>query len=115
MPDLRLQFPLYKCFLVLAAYAAALGVLSQLGRPGIILALVVGTAASALILAIQTKNDLLSMFLAGAGGLIGGFFGLLFCPPVVNRYTIADAVRDGVILTIATIAGAVLFSWASKR
>lgn len=69
-----MQFPLYKLFLVLAAYALALGVLSPLGSGGIVLGMLIGTEVSAIIL-ISRKGNLDSIVAVAFGSLLGAAIG----------------------------------------
>lgn len=53
------------------------------------------------------------------GSLIGAFFADLFFVPAAAysaiRYDTAQAMRDCIVLSLGTLGGALLFSWASKR
>jgi hypothetical protein len=112
----RLQYPLHKLFLILAAYAAALGVTSYLGDTGIAIGLGIATAAGALILAVRGRKDVLAVVVAASGSVIGALLAyVVLCPPALLRYTTTDAVREGVTMEIGAIAGGVLFSWGARR
>jgi predicted membrane protein len=70
-----MKIPLYKLFLIQAAYAIALGAFRRLGTVGIVSGLVVGTALSGLILLVR-KDGIQSFLTVGMGSIIGGFLGL---------------------------------------
>lgn len=69
-----MKIPLYKLFLIQAAYAIALGAFCRLGMTGIVSGLVVGTALSGLILLVR-KDNFDSVVAVGLGSIVGGFFG----------------------------------------
>ena len=64
------------------------------------------------------KNSLtVQVVITAIGGLIGVFFASIFCPQDLlhGRYSLGDFFRDWIILSIGTVLGGLLFSWASKR
>ena len=110
------QFPLYKLFLVVAVYAAALGAFSHLGSVGIMFAALVGTAGSLLVIAIRDWRGFVSSAIVAVGSLVGGLFAEFFVAAArVSPYTIKDGALDCVVMAVGAILGGLLFSWASKR
>ena len=73
----RFQFSIRKLLLIVAVYAAAFGALSHLGAVGVVLAVVIGTSLSGLIVFLR-KESVGSAAAVAAGSLIGAFFGFAF-------------------------------------
>jgi hypothetical protein len=70
-----MKIPLYKLFLIQAAYAIALGSCCRLGAVGIVSGFVIGTALSGLILLV--RRDTIGLVVnVGAGSIVGGFLGV---------------------------------------
>ncbi|NLS91122.1 MAG: hypothetical protein GXX96_02940 [Planctomycetaceae bacterium] len=113
---MRLQVPLYKLFVIVAVWAGALGAFSYQGTSGLIIAALLGTVGTLLVMAIHGRREYLSSVIVAIGSVIGAFFALvLLVPPVVNRYGSTDALRDWMLMSVGAIVGGVLFSWARKR
>ena len=114
---MRFQFPLYKMFLITAAYAVAFSAFSRLGAVGAIIATFVGTLLSLVILAVRSKKDILAGGIAAIGSSVGIFFASLLAPVGLRLrpYGPVDGLQDWAILSAGAILGAILFSWASKR
>jgi hypothetical protein len=114
---LRFQFPLYKLFLILAVWAAALGALVRFGIMGIAIAALLGAECSLLIIAIRDRKALVSAFIVATGSMIGVIFasGLLPAPISSSRHDATDYIGELVIVSVGAVIGGVFFSWASKR
>ncbi len=113
---MRFQFWPIRLLLIVAVYAVAFGAFSYLGIVGIVIAAVIGTAGSVMVLAIRDKKAVFSSGIVAVGSLVGAFFANLFgVPAIINRYTITDCVRDCIVMAIGALLGGLLFSWASKR
>jgi hypothetical protein len=69
----RFQFPLYKLFLVMAAYAVSFAVFGSHEKWQIVIASWVGTAVGGWILAARTSTELLRSLIALVGALVGGY------------------------------------------
>jgi hypothetical protein len=109
----RFQFPVYKMFLIVAAYAVAFRMSVGMGIFGAVLALWVGTAGSLLIVAIRSKKDVLVAIRGGLGGMIGWCFGLMLTP-MYMRFTVQNQITVTVIQSACVLVGVLLLSGASK-
>lgn len=69
-----MQFPLYKIFLIVAAFALSLGVLSPFGIVETVFGFIIGSLISAIIL-ISQKKDLIRIFGVALGSLLGAAMG----------------------------------------
>lgn len=115
---LRVPIPLYKMFLLAAAYLAAFATFLNLGGVGLLLGLLVGTASGGVILVIHNKKDLISAVIVAFGSLLGAFIPYLTVESslgLYHRYTLADLAWDCFKVSIGAVVGGLFFSWASKR
>jgi hypothetical protein len=69
-----MKIPLYKLFLIQAAYAIPLAAFCRLGPEGIVSGLIVGTGLSGLILLIR-RDNIRSALKVGVGSIVGVYFG----------------------------------------
>jgi len=69
-----MKIPLYKLFLIQAAYAIALGAFCRRGVVGIVDAIAIGTALGGLVLLVR-RDSVQSVLTVGMGSILGGFFG----------------------------------------
>jgi hypothetical protein len=104
------QFPLHKLFLMMAAYAVALGAFARLGLPGIVVAALVGTAASALIVVFR-KKDIVSVVEVAVGALYGAFLGLSFLSPWMFHHRLTGDIAG---VAIGAILGGLVGSWVNR-
>jgi len=74
------QIPLYKLFLVLAAYALAFGVFRPLEAAGVYFGIVMGSAWSAVIL-LSRPEEQRQIVAVTVGGLLGGTLGCFLLGP----------------------------------
>jgi len=113
-----MQFPLYKLFLMMAAYSAALGPLAYMGTYGVVLAAVIGTSASAFILVFRAK-DLVPVIIASLGTLVGAIFGFMVAGAKWttghDTSTFTEVViEETVPVAITGLIGALIFSYSSQ-
>jgi hypothetical protein len=115
-PAVHFQLPLYKLFLIIAVYAAAFGAWSHLGGIGFILAAIIGTIGSLLVIAIRDRKSALASAIVAVGGLLGTLLAnVVFVPSILGPYSAAAGFRDWAIMAGGAVLGGVLLSWASKR
>jgi len=76
------QVPLYKLFLIIAIYGVTLAALSSYGLVAVLLAILVSTAASVVVILIRKKN-LASVCLVGLSSIGGGLAGCLCLPDLL--------------------------------
>jgi hypothetical protein len=104
----RFQFPLYKLFLVMGAYAMSFALYGSNEASQIIVASWVGTAWGAWILAVRTRSDLLRSLIAAIGASVGGFMAV---PAIVGH------VNDPWLVIFAAVVptlGAFVFAGTSR-
>lgn len=106
----RWQFVAYKLFLVIAAYAVSFAAFGSLKHWGIFIALWVGTAIFAWILAVRTGTDFIRSLLATAGALIGGST----CMPIAGNGSETEARDTLARLILGAVVGAFLFAGVGR-
>lgn len=116
----RSQFPLYKLFLIVAAYAAALGAFVHLGVVGFVIAVLVGTAAGWLIVLFR-KQQTVPVVVVAVCALVGAFFGFMFLSPwmFLHPYTFPQApferiTGDVAAEAIGVVLGGLFGSWVNR-
>jgi len=79
-----MKIPLYKLFLIQAAYALALGAFCGFGAGGIVCGVVIGTAVSGLIL-VAHEHDIGSVVKVAVGSFVGGCLGLEYLSNLLGQ------------------------------
>ena len=77
-----MSFPLWKLFLVVATYAAFSAAFAAMGWFGFLLALILGTSGSGIIL-LTRKENVASVCLTALGGVLGAVLGFVFLTPFI--------------------------------
>lgn len=120
-PRRRFQFTLRKLFLIVAAYAVALSALSRFGWVGIVLAGVIGTEVSALLIFLR-KEELRSAVNVAVGSLVGVVFVVFFfvisplgSVAVSDIDIIEDLAADMALAGMGALIGGYLFSAFVKK
>jgi hypothetical protein len=110
----RFQFPLYKLFLVTAAYAMAFAAFGSAPVVGVLVATWVGTAVAVWILAVKTRMDLLRSAVAALGSAFGIFYAWeLNALPLLGAggASLAERLFKAILPSaLAAIFGAILFA-----
>jgi hypothetical protein len=108
------QIHLFKLFLIVAAYAAAFAMLASLGVFGIVLGTILGTAAAALILIVQTKADVWAVCVAFGQCAFGVGMAYIFMPSVYYTPGMSEggiALFEWVSASMAAIFGMLFLKW----
>lgn len=110
---MRLQFPFYKLFLIVAAFAVAFRINAETGWLGVIIAIVTGTAASGVIIGTRNFDDVVKLvyvtFGAGVGWFFSGAGSIRIRPP-----TFGEEIRAFAVQAVAVFIGALLISFVRK-
>jgi hypothetical protein len=105
------QFPLYKLFLVMAAYAVSFSAFGRGEDGSIIVATWFGTAVAAWVLAVKSKLDLLRTVIVSAGAFLGILVADLLAGPVLSPRALNFHLG---LCVCGAVSGAFLFAWTSR-
>jgi hypothetical protein len=103
----RFQFPLYKLFLVTAAYAMSFAAFGSIKGWGIFIATWIGTSVSVWVLAVRTRVEVLRSMIA----TIGALFGYYVLKPVTFTFDAFGPDPDTLVWSIFdAVLGSLLFA-----
>ena len=109
------QIPLYKLFLVMAAYAVSFAMFGSNEIWRVVVATWFGTAVGAWILAVRSRADLVRSAIA-AGGCLVGIVSAVELTPVevyIAQFTLTVG-HDIMPIVFGAVGGAFLFAWTSR-